>query len=103
MAMKRQYCTILPEVYWVAAWTGLPEGDEHLQQKTSRDSSAGPLPRNGNRRELPGQRGLPCPVIKNLPCDARDAGQIPGQETRFSHATEQLSLSTTIREPARLN
>ena len=61
MAMKRQYCTILPEVYWVATWTGLPEGDEHLQQKTSRDSSAGPLLRNGNRRELPGERGLPCP------------------------------------------
>ena len=37
-------------------------------------------------RDFPG-----APVVKNPPCNAGDAGSIPGQETKISHATEQLS------------
>ena len=36
---------------------------------------------------------------KNLPCNARDMGEIPGQGARTPHAEEQLSLSTTTTEP----
>ena len=37
-------------------------------------------------RDFPG-----APVVKNPPCNAGDAGSIPGQETKISHAAEQLS------------
>ena len=39
-----------------------------------------------------------CPggtAVKNLPCNARDAGSIPGLGTKIPHAVEQLSLSST--------
>ena len=44
-----------------------------------------------------GSQDLPSgPVVKNLPCNAGDAGSIPGQGTKIPHAVEQLSpLSTT--------
>ena len=32
------------------------------------------------------------PVVKNLPCNAKDAGLISGQGTKIPHAMEQLSL-----------
>ena len=32
------------------------------------------------------------PVIKNLPCNAGDAGSIPGWGTKIPHAVEQLSM-----------
>ena len=32
------------------------------------------------------------PVVKNLPCNAGDAGSIPGQGTKIPYATEQPSL-----------
>ena len=38
-------------------------------------------------------------VVKNLPCDAKDMGSIPGQGTKIPHATEQLSLCATTTEP----
>ena len=31
------------------------------------------------------------PVVKNPPCNAGDAGSIPGQETKVPHAVDQLS------------
>ena len=31
------------------------------------------------------------PDVKNLPCNARDMGLIPGQRTKISHASGQLS------------
>jgi len=31
------------------------------------------------------------PVVKNPPCKEEDMGLIPGQETKISHAGEQLS------------
>ena len=37
------------------------------------------------------------PVVKNLPCNAGDAGLIPGQRTKIPHAAGQLSLC--ILEP----
>ena len=44
-------------------------------------------------------------VVKNLPCNAGKVGSIPGQETKITHAVEQLSpcaqllsLQATIRE-----
>ena len=37
------------------------------------------------------------PVVKNLPCNTRDAGSIPGLGTESPHAAEQLSpCATTI-------
>ena len=34
-------------------------------------------------------------MVKNLTCDAGDAGLIPGWGTKIPHATELLSLCTT--------
>ena len=50
------------------------------------------------------------PVVKNPPCNAEDAGSIPGQGTKILHVMEQLirvpqlslharSPLATIREP----
>ena len=39
------------------------------------------------------------PVVKNLPCNAEDAGLIPGLGTKIPHAAEQLSLQATATEP----
>ena len=39
------------------------------------------------------------PVVKNPPCNAGDAGLIPGQGTRIPHAARQLSWHATTREP----
>ena len=49
---------------------------------------------NNTVRDFPGD-----PVAKNLPCNARAAGLIPGWGTKIPHATEQLSLHTTATEP----
>ena len=46
-------------------------------------------------RDFPGG-----PVVKNPPCNARDAGSIPGPGTRFPHVAGQLSPHATTREPA---
>ena len=35
------------------------------------------------------------PVVKNPPCNAEDAGSIPGQGTKMPHAKGQVSLCTT--------
>ena len=46
-------------------------------------------------------QGLPCGLaLKSLPCNAGDAGSIPGQQTKVPHAAEKLSPSTTTTEPA---
>ena len=37
-------------------------------------------------------------MVKNLPCNARYAGSIPGQGTKIPQAVEQLSLQATTRE-----
>ena len=39
------------------------------------------------------------PVVKNLPCNARDAGSILGQGTRIPHTTEKLNPCATTTEP----
>ena len=36
------------------------------------------------------------PVVKNPPCNAGDAGSIPGRGTKVPHAVEQLSLHVTL-------
>ena len=38
------------------------------------------------------------PVVKYLPSNAGDAGLIPSQATKISHAWEQISRCTTARE-----
>ena len=43
------------------------------------------------------------PVVKNPPCNAGDAGSIPGQGTKIPHALGQVSPCTTTTELARLN
>ena len=42
-------------------------------------------------------------MVKNPPSNAGDAGLIPGQGTKISHATGQLSLHVTTTELAHLN
>ena len=49
-------------------------------------------------RDFPGG-----PVVKNLPCNAGDAGSIPGQGTKIPHAAGQLSPCATTTELPRLN
>ena len=45
--------------------------------------------------------GLPwCPMVKNLPCNAEDAGSIPGWERKSLHATEQLACVLELLKPA---
>ena len=39
-------------------------------------------------------------VVKNLPCNAKDVGSIPGLGTKISHSVEQLSQCAPITEPA---
>ena len=47
-----------------------------------------------------GEKDFPWgPVAKNLPCNAGDAGFIPGQGTKIPPATEQLSLYVATTEP----
>ena len=43
------------------------------------------------------------PVVKNLSCNAEDAGWIPGQGTKIPHAVGQLSLRATTTECTCLN
>ena len=38
------------------------------------------------------------PVVKNLPCNARDVGLIPGWGTKIPYAVEQLSPCTATTE-----
>ena len=38
-------------------------------------------------------------VVKDSPCNAGDAGSIPGWETKMLHAVEQLSLRVATTEP----
>ena len=47
-------------------------------------------------RDFPGG-----PVVKSLPCDARDT--ISGQGTKTPHAAKQPGLCTTTAEPTRHN
>ena len=37
------------------------------------------------------------PVVKNPPCNAGDAGSIPGQGTKIPYAAEQLSPQAATR------
>ena len=39
------------------------------------------------------------PGVKNPPCNAGDAGSIPGPGTKIPQAAGQLNLSTTTTEP----
>ena len=39
------------------------------------------------------------PVVKNPPINAGDEGSIPGQGTKMSHASGQLSPCTATTEP----
>ena len=38
-------------------------------------------------------------MVKNPPANAGDTGLIPGQGTKITHATGQLSLCSRAREP----
>ena len=40
------------------------------------------------------------PVVKNLPCNARNVGSIPGQGTKIPQDTGQLSPCVMTTEPA---
>ena len=42
-------------------------------------------------------------MVRNLPCNARDRGSIPGQGTKILHAVEQLNLRATSRKPVHCN
>ena len=43
------------------------------------------------------------PVVKNLPCNAGDAGSTPGRGTKIPHAVEQLSPDAVTPEPEHHN
>ena len=43
------------------------------------------------------------PVVKNLPCNARNTNSIPGQGTKISHPGEQLSPCLTTKESDHCN
>ena len=40
-------------------------------------------------------------MVKNLPCNAGDAGLIPDLGTKIPHAMKQQSLRATTTEPVR--
>ena len=40
-------------------------------------------------------------MVRNQPCNAEDAGSIPGRGPKILHATEKLSLYTVTAEPGR--
>ena len=61
-------------------------GGEFLQDKGPKYQSI----KNIGNRDFPGG-----PVVKNLPCEAGDAGLIPGWGTKILHPMEHLSPSTT--------
>jgi len=42
-------------------------------------------------------------VVKNLPCNARDTGLIPGQETEVPHVAGQLRSPAATTEPKLYN
>ena len=42
--------------------------------------------KNPPARDFPGG-----PVVRNLPCNAKDMGSVPGRATKTPHAMEQLS------------
>ena len=44
------------------------------------------MDKNPPARDFPGG-----PVVKNLPCNTKDMGSIPGRGTKTPHAMEQLS------------
>ena len=44
------------------------------------------MDKNPPARDFPGG-----PVVKNLPCNTKDMGSIPGKGTKTPHASEQLS------------
>ena len=55
-------------------------------------------------RDLEGCRGCPgSSVAKNLPCDAGDAGPVPGQGMEIPHAEEQRSPQAMTKESVRHN
>ena len=39
------------------------------------------------------------PLVKISPCSEENTGSIPGEGTKISYASEQLSLCTTTTEP----
>ena len=49
-------------------------------------------------RDFPGG-----PLVKNQPCNAGDAGAIPGRGAKSPHAAGQLSPRATTTQPACLN
>ena len=53
--------------------------------------------KNSSVRDFPGG-----PVVKNPPCNAGDAGLIPGGGTKIPHAMEPVSpcMATRVRAPA---
>ena len=48
----------------------------------------------GDQGDFPGG-----PVVKNLPCNAGDAGSTSSRGTKIPHAMRQLSLCTPTAEP----
>ena len=56
----------------------------------------------GKEKEWKGMRDFPGgPMVKNPPCNSRDAGLIPVQGTKVPHAVGQLSPRTTTTESVR--
>ena len=63
------------------------------EKKKGQAASFNPDIQKDKSQDIPGG-----PVVENPPCNAGDAGLIPGQETKIPHAAEQLSPHTTTKE-----
>ena len=68
-------------------WSGVPLPIKHFGGLVKTD-----------HKDFPGG-----PVVKNPPCNAGDAGSIPGHRAKIPHATEHLSPSTATTGPVRHN
>ena len=75
-----------------------------LHQVVTSGSPSSPFRSRWTTQVRHSEEGLPGgPVVENPPCNAGNAGLIPGQGTKIPHAMEQLSLPTTTRESVHHN
>ena len=102
------------EMNWIMdtcgmSWKGLPGRRAGLETSGEEEKGRGGRRGRAGRRMSGTRQGLQRkladlpggPVVRNLPCNARDAGSIPGQGTRIQQVAGQLSLWVTIRGSAR--
>ena len=59
------------------------------------------MKQTNKQNSLKGYRDIPGgPVVKILPCNAKDTGSVPGWGTKIPHVSEQLRPHAITRESA---